>query len=241
MPGAVYPFLFATSFFTFSKVMLNSLTWLTFSFKCLLISSIHGMFGVLSSLFQIPPQNSTNFPFLACLLHVPLLLPAFWRISSGLAETWYCLVSFSVFLHILSTYLFVPQLVQPLLPCISQVVISCIFLNQGSQFLNELLFLVAFLRCLLLYSSLLVFATFWRNSLFSFFNFRSRLFPFALFFFLSPWSPCTNLPCLRPIVLPIAYTLSLWNGFYFLQVYIQYSVCTFLQLINKPSLGKLFS
>ena len=75
MPGIVHPFLFATSFFTFSKVMLNSITWLTFSFRCLRISFIYGIYGILSSLSfppslslslslslsQIPPQNSTNF------------------------------------------------------------------------------------------------------------------------------------------------------------------------------------
>ena len=110
-------------------------------------------------------------------------------------------------------YLFVPQLVQPLLPCISQVVISCIFLNHDSQFLNDLLFLLGCFSPLSPYSSLLVFATIWRNSLISFFNFRSRLFPpFALFFFLSPWSPSTNLSNLKPIALPIVYTLSHISG-----------------------------
>ena len=100
-PGAVHSFLFVASFFTFSKVMLKSLTWLTFSFSCLIISSIHGRYGVISSL------------------------------------------------SLRQLYLFVPQLIPPLLSGIPQVVISYIFIDQDSQFLDDFF---SFLSCFSLLS-----------------------------------------------------------------------------------------
>ena len=164
MPGAVHPFLFATSFFTFSRVMLNSLTWLTFSFSCLFISSIHGIYGFLSSL-----SLSLSLRYLFQRSKESLLVPL---------EHDIILLPSPFFLTFCHFYIFVRQLVQPLLSGISQIVISCTFIDQDSQFLDNLLFfLVTFLCGLLLYSSLLVSATIWRNSLISFFNFRSCLFP----------------------------------------------------------------
>ena len=73
MPGDVHPFLFATSFFNFLKVMLNSLTLLTFSFYCILISSIHSMFSILffsfpnTSLKLDKPFNFWHLPFMCFL------------------------------------------------------------------------------------------------------------------------------------------------------------------------------
>ena len=105
-------------------------------------------------------------------------------------------------------YLLVPLLLQPLLPFISQVVIKSL-----NSLMISFSFLVVFLRFLLLYSSLLLFPTIWCNSLISFFNFRSYLFPpLARFFFISPWLPSINFPSLKPIAFPIAYTLSHISG-----------------------------
>ena len=126
MSGAVHPFLFATSFFTFSKVMLNSLTWLIFSFSCLLISSIHGIYGVLSSLSPRYLFQHSKESLLVPLEHDIILLPSPF---------------FFTFCHF---YIFVRQLVQPLLSGISQIVISCTFIDQDSQFLDNLRFFLSY-------------------------------------------------------------------------------------------------
>ena len=97
MLGAVYPFLFATSFFTFSKGILSSVTWFTFSFNSCLISFVHAMFGILSSLSQIPPQNLTNFS-------ISDISPCCASSRSSVLDN--CHVSFSFFLHILPTLSF---------------------------------------------------------------------------------------------------------------------------------------
>ena len=141
MSGAIHRFLFATSFVTFSKVILNSLTWLTFSFNCLLISSIHGMFGVLSSLSQ-SPELDKFFHFWN--LYFMCLLSFQHSEESLLVSLKHNIVPLpsSYFFTFCQLFLFVPQLLQPLLCCISQVAVSFIFLNQHSQFLNDLLFLL---------------------------------------------------------------------------------------------------
>ena len=139
IPVAVHIFLFTDSFFTFSKVMLNSLTWLTY----LIIFSIHGMFGVLSSLSQVPHQNSTNFS-ISCIS----LLCAF-SLSKFLKNPFYSpwnitlfLASFSNFLHILPNLSFCTSICPTSAPLHFQVVISCIFFSQNYLFLGDLVFLL---------------------------------------------------------------------------------------------------
>ena len=120
------------------------------------------------------------------------------------------LLSSPFFFTFCQLYLFVPQLVQTLLSGIPQIVISCIFIDQDSQFLDDLLF---FLSCFSPFSPSIQLIARFCDNLISFFNFRSRLFPpFALFFFLSPLSLSTNFPDFKPIALPIAYTLSQISG-----------------------------
>ena len=97
MLDAVYPFLFATSFFTFSKGILSSVTWLTFSFNSLLISFVRVMFGILSSLSQIPPENLTN-------VSISDISPSCASTPSSVLRN--CHVSFSFFIHILPTLSF---------------------------------------------------------------------------------------------------------------------------------------
>ena len=120
------------------------------------------------------------------------------------------LLSSPFFFTFCQLYLFVPQLVQTLLSGIPQIVISCIFIDQDSQFLDDLLFI---LSCFSPFSPSIQLIARFCDNLISFFNFRSRLFPpFALFFFLSPLSLSTNFPDFKPIALPIAYTLSQISG-----------------------------
>ena len=171
MPGAVDSFLFATSFFTFSKVMLNSLTRLTFSFSCPLISSIHNIYGVLSTLslsLSLSLSLLDTSPKLDKLFH-------FWHLSfvcfltfqhskeSFLVplEHYIILLPFPFFFTFCWLYLFVPQLVQPLLSGIPQIVISCIFINQDSQFLDDLLLFLSYFS--LLYPSIQFIARFCYN------------------------------------------------------------------------------
>ena len=120
------------------------------------------------------------------------------------------LLSSLFFFSFCQRYLFVPQLVQTLLSGIPQIVISCVFIDQDSQFLDDLLF---FLSCFSPFSPSIQLIARFCDNLISFFNFRSRLLPpFALFFFLSPLSLSTNFPDFKPIALPIAYTLSQISG-----------------------------
>ena len=102
MPGEVHSFLFATTFFTFSKVMLNSVTWLTLSFNCLLISFIHWR-----SFFSLP-NTSLKLDKLFHLWHPFFIyLLSFQRSEESLLVPLKdCLASFSVFLHILRTLSF---------------------------------------------------------------------------------------------------------------------------------------
>ena len=157
-PGAVHLFLFATSFFTFSKVMLNLLTWLTFPFSLLLISSIHGIYGVLSSLS--PPDTSLKLDKLFHFWHhffVCFLL--FQRSKESLLvplEHDIILLPSLFFFTFCQLYLFVSQLVQPLLSGIPQIVISCIFIDQYSQFLDDLFFFLSCFSPLSLYIQQLV-------------------------------------------------------------------------------------
>ena len=136
MPGAVHPFLFATSFFTFSKMMLNSLTWLTFSFSCVLISSIHDIYGILSSLSLSLRGSSPKLDKFFHFWHLSFECFLTFQCSKEshlvpLEDDFICLPS-PFFFTFCQLYLFVPQLVQPLLSGVPQIVISCIFIYQDS-------------------------------------------------------------------------------------------------------------
>ena len=78
--------------------------------------------------------------------HLSFMCPLFFQRSeeSFLVSLEYDIVQLSspFFFLFCQLCLFLPQLVHPLLLCISQVVISCIFLSHDSQFLNDLLFLL---------------------------------------------------------------------------------------------------
>ena len=125
MPGAVHPFLFATTFFTFSKVMLNSLAWLTFSFSCLLITSIRGIYEVLSSLSLSlslslsPPVTSPKIYKLFHFWHLSIVcFLSFQRSKRSLmVPLEHDIISLPspFFITFCQLYLSIPQLVQPLL------------------------------------------------------------------------------------------------------------------------------
>ena len=196
-------------FFSLSHLasVFQRLQLLTFSFNCLFISFTHIMFGVLPS-----HQNSTNFsisdissscssspssvlknPFW---YHWKMILSCFLpRFPSHFSNFIFFYLSLSS--HCSLAFLRLKFVVSFSIKTLNSLTISFSFL-------------VAFLRCLLLYSLLLVFATICCTSLISFFNFRFRLFPrLALFSFLSPWSPSTNFLSLKAVALPIVCTLSL--------------------------------
>ena len=158
MTGTVHPFFFATSFFAFSNVMLNSLTWLTFSFNCLLIFSIHGMFGVLSFSF---PSTSPKLDKLFHFCHLSFMcFLSFQRSEESLLVSLkhdIALLPFLFFLHILPTLSFSNSACPAFAPLHFSLVVFFSIKTLNSLMISFSL-LVAFIRCFLLYSSFLVFA-----------------------------------------------------------------------------------
>ena len=135
-------------------VMLNSLTWLTFSFYCLHIYFIHVMFDILSS------QTRQTFRFLASLLCASspasvLKKPFLTSLKDDIVLLHS--VFFFTFFELCLFYISLSNQCSHEFPRLQLVVSFSI------KTLNSLMisfsFLVSFLLCLLLYSSLLVFAT----------------------------------------------------------------------------------
>ena len=169
------------------------------------------MFGVLSSLSQVPHQNSTNFSISCISFLCAFFLSKF--LKNPFYSPWKFLASFSIFLHILPNLSFCTSICPTSAPLHFQVVISCIFFSQNSLFLNDLVFL------------LVDFLYFSESP--CLFSLRSDVIlwypPFVLFFCLSIWSPSTNLSSWKLVALPKAYTLSHISGmvltsFYFLSI-----------------------
>ena len=145
MPGAVHPFSLCYLFLHFFKgdLELVNLADLLIQLSSYLFHPWH-LWGSFFSLSQMPPQNSANFSISgispSCASSPSSLLNnPFWS-RWNMISSCFLLRFFS---HFASFTFFVTHLVQALLSGIPQIVISCIFIDQDSQFLDDLLFFLS--------------------------------------------------------------------------------------------------